>query len=193
MFAYGCTFVFLCICTGLACVCVGGGGETRKDVTCEALQKAGQIMPGNPCIHVSALWVWGLQRERVKARQVISGHAVSVSCDSVWSQLLSCLLPNLPTVIHPAWHGVLVTAMPNPPRCQEEHSIPSTDRVYWLPCQRPYHTIRLLDWLKFYSGCPGCVYSQQMTFKLWLVYACWTGADSLTNGYFTDGILLLAY
>lgn len=134
MFVYGCTFVFLCISTGVACVCVGGGGETRKDVTCEALQKAGQIIPGNPCIHVSALWVWGLQRERVKARRAISGHAVSVSCDSVWSQLLLCLLPNLPTVIHPAWHGVLVTAMPNPPRCQEEHSIPSTDRVYWLPC-----------------------------------------------------------
>lgn len=57
MFVYGCTFVFLCISTGVACVCVWGGGETRKDVTCEALQKAGQIIPGNPCIHVSALWV----------------------------------------------------------------------------------------------------------------------------------------
>ena len=37
------------------------GEDTRKDGTSnEALQKAGQIMPGNPYIHVSALWVCGL-------------------------------------------------------------------------------------------------------------------------------------
>lgn len=59
MLVYGCTFVFICITTTTPHVCVWGGGgvETREDVTCEALQKAGQIMPGNPCIHVSALWV----------------------------------------------------------------------------------------------------------------------------------------
>lgn len=37
------------------------GEEIRKDGTStEALQKAGQIMPGNPCKHVSALWMCGL-------------------------------------------------------------------------------------------------------------------------------------
>lgn len=53
MFAYGSVFGFICIRMG--------AGQARKDVTsAEALQKAGQIMSGNPCIHVSALRVCGL-------------------------------------------------------------------------------------------------------------------------------------
>lgn len=78
-------------------------------------------------------------RERVNARQAISGHAVSVSCDAVWLRLLLCLLPNLPIVILLAWHRVLITALAFSPGPWEEHSIPSTDRAYWLLCQRPYY------------------------------------------------------
>lgn len=47
---HGYMFVFICIRMG--------AGWARKDVSsAEALQKAGQIMSGNPCIHVSALRV----------------------------------------------------------------------------------------------------------------------------------------
>lgn len=53
MFVHGCMLVFIC---GRM-----GSGMVRKDVTtAEALQKAGQIMFGNPCIHVSALWACDL-------------------------------------------------------------------------------------------------------------------------------------
>lgn len=40
-----------------------------------------------------------------------------------------------------------------PPGLWEEHGIPSTDSAYWLLCQRPYYTIPLLNWRRFYSVC----------------------------------------
>lgn len=188
MFVYGSHCVYLCL-----CACTVEGMNPEKKWLVRHCRRQGRLcleIPAYMCQHYECVVC---RREGVKTRQAISGHAVSVSCDSVWTRLLSCLLPTLPPVIHPAWYGVLVTATPNPQRCWEEHSIPSTDRAYWLPCQRPYHTIPLLDWQKFYSACPGCV----CTANRWhLNYGCCKPAGLeltalLYRCHFTLGLLIL--
>lgn len=118
MFVFGCMFVFIFYPFGCR------QGRRGQDVTCvEALQKAGQIMSGDLCIHVSALRrVWSVREHKYEA--------MLFQCAVTQCVLGFCLIPILLFVIHPAWHQVLVTALPVPPGPWEEHSIPSKDRAY---------------------------------------------------------------
>lgn len=110
------------------------------------------------CVYFLSIWVQaGKARTRCEwCRGTAEGRAdyaweslhTCVSITGVWSvrehkceaMLFQCavtqcvlgfrLIPNLLFVIHPAWHQVLVTALPVPPGPWEEHSIPSKDRAY---------------------------------------------------------------
>lgn len=160
-----------------ACLCLFPSVWGRKNS-----EKAGQIKSGSLCVHVSASLVCGLREmERMRGRPHC---AVALSRHSVWPRLLSRLRPHRTTVIRPVWNWVLVTTLPHPPGPRMTNAVlpPQTEpidccvRGHIIPCS--YWTGR-----GFIRAVSGCVESQQMTFQLWLVHACWTAADGLTNGY----------
>lgn len=147
VWAWACICLFMAACLCLF-VSVWGRGRWKSEKM-GLSQTAGQIMSGNLCIHVSALRVCGLW-ERVNVRQAISGTKMRLSMASASVAPLSppayCDPPCLE--LGSGYDSATSTWTP-----EEECSIPSTDRANWLLCQRPYYTIPLLDWQRFYSVC----------------------------------------